>query len=146
VDVAPVIGLEQGPAATSASPALRVLLRSRRTIGSVIPRGVPGQFSADGRGTPPHLLRDRSHTRASAQSRGNEVSFLSGELVIRQGCSPCLAGKRKQQYLRSPPYKNRCCTSDGNPRGLTNWSSRRLQAPLAGALRASHSGAAYRGR
>jgi hypothetical protein len=30
--------------------------------------------------------------------------------------------------------------------GLTDWSSRRPQAPLAGALRASHSGAAYRGR
>ena len=29
---------------------------------------------------------------------------------------------------------------------LTIWSSRRLQAPLVGALRASHSGAAYRGR
>ena len=29
---------------------------------------------------------------------------------------------------------------------LTGWSSRRPQAPLAGALRASHSGAAYRGR
>jgi hypothetical protein len=30
--------------------------------------------------------------------------------------------------------------------GLTNWSSRRLQAPLVGALRASRSGAAYRER
>lgn len=30
--------------------------------------------------------------------------------------------------------------------GLTGWSSRRPQAPLAGALRASHSGAAYRER
>ena len=29
---------------------------------------------------------------------------------------------------------------------LTGWSSRRPQAALAGALRASHSGAAYRGR
>ena len=29
---------------------------------------------------------------------------------------------------------------------LTGWSSRRLQAPLVGALRASHSGAAYRER
>jgi hypothetical protein len=29
---------------------------------------------------------------------------------------------------------------------LTVWSSRRPQAPLVGALRASHSGAAYRGR
>ena len=29
---------------------------------------------------------------------------------------------------------------------LTGWSSRRPQAPLAGALRASHSGAAYRER
>lgn len=29
---------------------------------------------------------------------------------------------------------------------LTVWSSRRPQAPLAGALRAAHSGAAYRGR
>jgi hypothetical protein len=29
---------------------------------------------------------------------------------------------------------------------LTNWSSRRPQAPLVGALRASHSGAAYRER
>ena len=29
---------------------------------------------------------------------------------------------------------------------LTGWSSRRPQAPLVGALRASHSGAAYRGR
>jgi hypothetical protein len=30
--------------------------------------------------------------------------------------------------------------------GLTGWSSRRPQAPLAGALRASHCGAAYRER
>jgi hypothetical protein len=30
--------------------------------------------------------------------------------------------------------------------GLTGWSSRRPQAALAGALRASHSGAAYRER
>nr|AVX34744.1 hypothetical protein [Klebsiella pneumoniae] len=30
--------------------------------------------------------------------------------------------------------------------GLTSWSSRRPQASLVGALRASHSGAAYRGR
>ena len=29
---------------------------------------------------------------------------------------------------------------------LTGWSSRRPQAPLVGALRASHSGAAYRER
>ncbi len=29
---------------------------------------------------------------------------------------------------------------------LTGWSSRRPQASLAGALRASHCGAAYRGR
>ena len=29
---------------------------------------------------------------------------------------------------------------------LTNWSSRRPQAPLVGTLRASHSGAAYRER
>ena len=29
---------------------------------------------------------------------------------------------------------------------LTGWSSRRPQAPLAGALRAPHSGAAYRER
>jgi len=29
---------------------------------------------------------------------------------------------------------------------LTGWSSRRPQAPLAGALRASHCGAAYRER
>jgi len=29
---------------------------------------------------------------------------------------------------------------------LTNWSSRRPQAPLVGALRAAHSGAAYRKR
>lgn len=29
---------------------------------------------------------------------------------------------------------------------LTSWSSRRPQAPLAGALRASHSGATYRER
>ncbi len=29
---------------------------------------------------------------------------------------------------------------------LTGWSSRRPQAPLAGTLRASHSGAAYRER
>ena len=31
-------------------------------------------------------------------------------------------------------------------RGLTGWSSRRPQAALVGTLRASHSGAAYRGR
>ena len=30
--------------------------------------------------------------------------------------------------------------------GLTVWSSRHQQAPLVGSLRASHSGAAYRGR
>ena len=30
--------------------------------------------------------------------------------------------------------------------GLTGWSSRRLQAPLVGTLRATHSGAAYRER
>ena len=30
--------------------------------------------------------------------------------------------------------------------GLTSWSSRRPQAPLVGALRASHCGAAYRER
>ena len=29
---------------------------------------------------------------------------------------------------------------------LTGWSSRRLQAPLVGTLRASHSGSAYRER
>jgi len=29
---------------------------------------------------------------------------------------------------------------------LTGWSSRHQQAPLVGTLRASHSGAAYRGR
>ena len=104
VHVGPVIGLEQGPATTSPTPGLRVLLRLRRPVRAVIPRGVPSHFSADRRGTSPHFQRDQSHTRATAQSRGNEVSFLSGELVIRQGCNPCLAGKRKQQYLRSPPY------------------------------------------
>ena len=104
VHVGPVIGLEQGPATTSPTPGLRVLLRLRRPVRAVIPRGVPRHFSADRRGTSPHFQRDQSHTRATAQTRGNEVSFLAGELVIRQGCSPCLAGKRKQQYLRSPPY------------------------------------------
>lgn len=104
VNVGPVSGLEQGPATTSPTPGLRVLLRLRRPVRAVIPRGVPSHFSADRRGTSPHFQRDQSHTRATAQTRGNEVSFLSGELVIRQGCSPCLAGKRKQQYLRSPPY------------------------------------------
>ena len=41
-------------------------------------------------------------------------------------------------------------TGDANAQAsvtsLTGWSSRRPQAPLAGALRASHSGAAYRER
>ena len=120
VNVGPVIRLEQGPPSTSSAPGLRVLLRLRRPVRAIMPRGVPRHFSANRRGTSPHLQRDQSHTRAATQSRGNEVSFLSGELVIRQGCDPCLAGKRKQQYHRSPPYKNRCCTSDVNPRGLTN--------------------------
>ncbi len=124
VNVGPVIGLEQSPAATSSTPGLRVLLRLRRAVRPVIPSGIPRHFSADRRGTSPHLQRNQSHTRAAAQSRGNEVSFLSGELVIRQGCSPCLAGKRKQQDHRSPPYKNRCCTSEVNPRSLTVGSTR----------------------
>lgn len=97
VDVAPVVGLEQGPSSASPSPTLRVLLRLRRSVCAVVPGGISRHLSADRRGTPPHLQRDASHTRATAQSRGNEVSFLSGELVIRQGCNPCLAGKRKQQ-------------------------------------------------
>jgi hypothetical protein len=37
-------------------------------------------------------------------------------------------------------------TLSASATSLTNWSSRRLQAPLVGALRASHSGAAYRER
>jgi hypothetical protein len=37
-------------------------------------------------------------------------------------------------------------TSAASVTSLTIWSSRRPQAPLVGALRASHSGAAYRER
>jgi hypothetical protein len=37
-------------------------------------------------------------------------------------------------------------TSGALATSLTGWSSRRPQAPLVGALRASHSGAAYRER
>ncbi len=119
VHQAPVLAAEQGPAATSPSARLRVLLSLRRSVSTVISGGISGHLAADGRSTAPHLQRDRSHARATAQTRGNEVSFFSGELVIRQGCNPCLAGKRKQQYLRSPTFKNRCCTSDGNPRWIT---------------------------
>lgn len=129
MDVAPVVRLEQGPAATSASPCSRVLLRLRRAIRTVMSRGVPGHFSADGRGTSPHFPGDRSHARATAQSRGNEVSFLSGELVIRQGCSPCLAGKRKQQYLRSPPYSKQVLHFVWQSAGLTERSSGRQHWP-----------------
>jgi hypothetical protein len=121
-DVQPVIRLEQGPATTSLAPALRVLLRPRWAVGAVIPRGISRDLAADGRDTSPQLLRNGSHTRATTHSRGNEVSFFSGELVIRQSCNPCLAGKRKQQYHRSPTFKNRCCTSDVNPRSLTGRS------------------------
>lgn len=42
--------------------------------------------------------------------------------------------------------KSNCFLVLSVARGLTGWSSRRPQAPLVGALRASHSGAAYRGR
>ena len=37
-------------------------------------------------------------------------------------------------------------TTQASITSLTGWSSRRPQAPLAGALRASRSGAAYRER
>ena len=37
-------------------------------------------------------------------------------------------------------------TVEAHATSLTGWSSRRPQAPLVGALRASHSGAAYRER
>jgi len=130
-DVQPVIGLEQRPATTSLAPALRVLLRPRWAVGSVIPRGISRDLAADGRDTSPQLLRYGSHTRTTSHSRGNEVSFFSGELVIRQGCNPCLAGKRTQQYHRSPTFKNRCCTSDVNPRSLTNRSTRTLTLAIA---------------
>lgn len=39
----------------------------------------------------------------------------------------------------------KCNTLPSRP-SLTGWSSRHQQAPLVGTLRASHSGAAYRGR
>ena len=47
--------------------------------------------------------------------------------------------------LRNTIYVQ-CLNMRKRQNGLTGWSSRRPQAALAGALRASHSGAAYRGR
>ena len=38
------------------------------------------------------------------------------------------------------------CNTVPSRSGLTGWSSRHQQALLVGSLRASHSGAAYRGR
>jgi hypothetical protein len=70
-------------------------------------------------------------------------------LVIRQGCNPCLAGKRKQQYLRSPPYSKQVlhfgCQS-AQPNWSFNVDANKSHAfgifmALIGALRASRSGA-----
>ena len=55
-------------------------------------------------------------------------------------------------FEKSPPYARlgitvTCNWPTASPLpSLTGWSSRRPQAPLVGALRASHSGAAYLGR
>lgn len=70
------------------SDRLRALSHLRWATRPSLHRVIPRHLSTDDRGTLPHFLGDRSHNRAAAQSRRNEVRL---SLVHFHARSPCLA-------------------------------------------------------
>ena len=84
------------------------------------------------------VLRQSAHCQAPTGARhcadGVDAIELKHDSQLRQASD----GTFLPSLFKSPQRVS--ATS------LTSWSSRRPQAPLVGALRASHSGAAYRGR
>ena len=119
-----VIITEQVPAAPSTASRFRVLLGLPWLSLAVISGVTSGHLTAIGGSTarPSHLQRKLSHGRAAAHTRGDEVSFFPSELLTRQDCNTCLVGQSARQYSRSTAFKDRCCTSDCNPRLKADFS------------------------
>ena len=93
----------------------------------------------------------KSSTPGPLVQRVIDALKIKYEVNVYAGLS--LRGMRTaMSFEKSPPYARlgitvTCNWPTASPLpSLTGWSSRRPQAPLVGALRASHSGAAYRER
>ena len=89
-------------APTSPAPALGINLRLRRAVRPVISRGVARHLATECRGTSPHFLRNRTQADPASHSRGNEVSFLLGELVIPHVATPVWP-ERGSRSISAPP-------------------------------------------
>ena len=76
-------------------PSLRVLLRLRRPLRTIMPRAFPATS-----------LLIIEALRPISNAINLILATMRNHIVMkyRSSRNPCLAGKRKQQYLRSPPY------------------------------------------
>ena len=89
------------------------------------------------------VLRQSAHGQTVRPPNGARHRSGSGNAITELGHHSQSYRQTSGHTVLAGWFGSQNCVSAVS---LTVWSSRRLQAPLVGALRASHSGAAYRGR
>ena len=89
------------------------------------------------------VLRQPAHRQAARPPHGVRHRSGSGNAITELGHHPQVHRQTSGHTVLAGWFGSPNCASAVS---LTVWSSRRLQAPLVGALRTSCSGAAYRGR